>query len=102
MQQTPEKAIPVGGRTVISFSTNEDERFRRAVLDHILALHPHRHLRIPALVQEMLAGSAHFGGGAELECAIRDCVCKGLLSIKRGRLWPTQLALESEEETQNE
>lgn len=71
-------------------------RTRRAVLDHILALHPHQHLTIPVLIREMQAGAFDFGDGPELECAIRDCVGEGLMEIEGGRLWPTQLALEAE------
>jgi hypothetical protein len=73
-----------------------DDRTKRAVLDYVLALHPHQHLTIPALVREMQAGAFDFGGGCELECAIRDCVAEGLMEIEGGRLWPTRLALEAE------
>lgn len=73
------------------------DRTRQAVLDYVLTLHPKQHLTIPALVREMQAGMFDFGEGTELECAVRDCVGEGLLSIERGQLRPTQLALESED-----
>lgn len=71
----------------------DPEWARHAVLELVLALHPQRHLTIPALVSSML--DLPECGGAELERAVRDCVGEGFLWLKRGHLWPTLLALES-------
>jgi hypothetical protein len=85
-----------------SLGTVETNRLRRAVLDHVLAQHPHRHLTIPALVHEMQAGVFDYEEGAELETAIRDCVGEGFLTVRRSQIWPTQLALEDDEATVQE
>ena len=66
---------------------------RHAVVNLVLALHPDDHLTIPDLVRSLLGASEP--AGAELECAVRDLVSEGLLSIKRSRLWPTSAVLGS-------
>lgn len=68
-------------------------RAARAVLDHVLTLHPD-HLTIPALVQDMVAGCIGFEDGAELEGAIVRLAGRGLLSLQRGLVVPTGAALD--------
>lgn len=70
----------------------EGARAARAVLDHVLTLHPD-HLTVPALVQDMVAGCIGFTGGAELERAIAQLIGAGLLSVQRGLVVPTGAAL---------
>jgi hypothetical protein len=71
----------------------EGARAERAVLDHVLTLHPD-HLTIPALVQDMVAGCIGFGDGAELERAIVELTGRGLLRIQSGLVAPTRAALD--------
>ena len=72
------------------------ERTGLALLRHVLVRHPKQHLTIPALVEAVLGrDSPDFGYGAELECAIRDYVSEGILWLKGGEVWPTQLAFDS-------
>jgi hypothetical protein len=78
-------------------SLREAERARaeRAVLDHVLTLHPD-HLPVPALVQDMVAGCIGFGGGGELELAIAALSARGLLRVRRGLVVPTPRALDAD------
>jgi len=48
-----------------------------------------RRLTIPALVQEMIDDMGGDDSGVALECAVRDLDCEGLVSCRKGRIFPT-------------
>jgi hypothetical protein len=95
--------MPARDGVLIDSVTDNEERFRHAVLQYVLVLHPARHLTIPDLIREMHAGSASFGQHAELECAVRDLVAEGLLLCEKSVLmpglpsarWPTACSVKS-------
>lgn len=71
----------------------QDRKFRRAVLDHVIDRHP-THLREPELVLEITAGSE--GGFAESDAirrAVRDLTGAGLLYCPNALVMPTNAAL---------
>ena len=72
---------------------HEDRKFRRAVLTHVLDLHP-THRRVPELVLEMTAGrEEELAGSDAIERAVRDLTGFGLLHCPGGIVTPTAAAL---------
>lgn len=87
-QDIPQRRRTAHGETLLA--ALDDSRAIQ-VLDYVLALHPERHLTIPALVEAVLdKDSPDFGCGSELECAIRDYVSEGVLRLNAGEVWPTR------------
>lgn len=71
----------------------QDRRFRRVVLSHVLDLHP-THRRVAELVLEITAGrQREFEGSDAIERAIRDLTGAGLLHCPSGIVMPTAAAL---------
>ena len=74
----------------------EDLRDQGAVLIHVLALHPAQ-LRLPELVQEIVAGAADFEQKDAIDRAVRDLVGVGLLFRSDDLVLPTRAALRFDE-----
>lgn len=71
----------------------QDRRFRRVVLSHVLDLHP-THRRVAELVLEITAGrEREFEDSDAIERAIRDLTGIGLLHCPSGVVMPTAAAL---------
>jgi hypothetical protein len=71
----------------------QDQKFRRAVLNEVLSLHP-THLRVIELVLEVTAGrDEEFEGSDAIERAIRDLTGAGLLHCPSAVVMPTNAAL---------
>lgn len=74
-------------------TAQEDRKFRRAVLDHVIYRHP-THLRVAELVLEITAGrEEEFAGSDAIERAVRDLTGVGLLHCPSGIVMPTNAAL---------
>lgn len=71
----------------------QDRKYRRAVLSHVLDLHP-THLRVIELVLEITAGrDEEFEGSDAIERAVRDLTGAGLLHCPNAVVIPTNAAL---------
>jgi hypothetical protein len=70
----------------------QDIRDQGVVLIHVLTRHPTL-LMVPELVREITAGSEEFAEGDNVERAIRDLTCFGLLHCPGGMVVPTPAAL---------
>jgi hypothetical protein len=70
----------------------EDIRAHRAVLTHVLALHP-THQTVPELVREITAGSDDFAASDAVERAVRDLTGIGLLNCPGGVVMPSRAAV---------
>lgn len=73
--------------------SEQDQKFRRAVLNQVLSLHP-THLRVIELVLEVTAGrDEEFEDSDAIERAIRDLTGAGLLHCPNAVVMPTNAAL---------
>lgn len=71
----------------------QDRKFRRAVLDHVIYRHP-THLRVDELVLEFTAGRGEECDDSDaIERAVRDLTGAGLLHCPDSLVMPTNAAL---------
>ncbi len=70
----------------------EDERTERAVLRHVLSLHP-IHLTFPELAAEVCEDPEDFAEGDALARAVRDLTAVGLLRSNGVLVMPTRSAV---------
>ncbi|HEX3172822.1 MAG TPA: hypothetical protein VHQ43_01215 [Solirubrobacterales bacterium] len=69
-----------------------DAIFERAVLEHILVLHP-THLRLPQLAAQVIGGAREFYEDHGVERAIRELTRAGLIEVRGVEVLPTKAAL---------